>query len=292
MAVRTNQVVQSTLSGLALREIDFVSRFSKDMKELLDVLGISRPIYKENGSQLYKKSVATTLANQPTEGDLIDLSQQAFTESAAATITIKKYAKSLTLEVLAKNGEVWADKSDDSFLHAIENVIVGDFFTYLATGSGVPSGTPANFQDALAQAAGAVEDFNLTNNLGGLGKVAFVNVEDAYAYLGAQTISLQMAFGMNYIKNFLGYDAVFFCSSSHITAGTVIAVDKANLSLYAVNPASSLFVREGLDYTIDEYGLIGVHKNGNYGRAASDTYAIMGIQLFAEYLAGVVVATF
>ena len=291
MAVRTYQVVQATLSGLALREIDFVSRFSKDMKELLEVLGISRPIYKENGSQLYKKSVATTLpANQPAEGDLIDLSQQSFSESAVATITIKKYAKSLTLEVLAKNGEVWADKSDDSFLHAIENEIIGGFFTYLATGSGSTSG--ANFQEALAKAAGEVEDFNITNNLGGLGKVAFVNVNDAYAYLGTQTISLQMAFGMNYIKNFLGYDAVFFCSSSHITTGTVIAVDKANLSLYAVNPASSLFVREGLDYTIDEYGLIGVHKNGNYGRAASDTYAIMGIQLFAEYLAGVVIASF
>lgn len=289
MAVRTNQVVTSGLSSLAVKEIDFVSRFTRDMKEFLDVLGISRPIYKESGSQLYAKTVATTLANQVSEGDLIDLSAQTFTEAPIGSITIKKYAKSLTIEVLAQNGPDWADRSDASFIRAIEKIIVDSFFTYLASGTGTATGT--TFQATLAACAGKVEDYNLTHNLGGLGKVAFVNVNDFYGYLGSANISIQESFGMQYVKNFLGYSEVFLCSSSHVATGSIIAVDKANLNLYAVNPADSLFVKEGLEFTIDDLGLIGVHKQGNYGRVAGDTYAIMGVALFAEYLAGVVVGT-
>ena len=44
-------------------------------------------------------------------------------------------------------------------------------------------------------------------------------------------------------------------------------------------------LQAGLSYTTDsETGFIGFHIQGNYERAISDMYAIMGVQLMVEYL--------
>ena len=49
----------------------------------------------------------------------------------------------------------------------------------------------------------------------------------------------------------------------------------------------------GLDYyTGDgETNLIGIHKEGNYGRVMGETHALMGMKLWAEYIDGIAVAT-
>lgn len=43
------------------REIDFVTSFGKNLQALLDILGITRMIRKENGSVLKTKKVKGTL---------------------------------------------------------------------------------------------------------------------------------------------------------------------------------------------------------------------------------------
>lgn len=43
------------------REIDFVTSFGKNLQALLDILGITRMIRKENGSALKTKEVKGTL---------------------------------------------------------------------------------------------------------------------------------------------------------------------------------------------------------------------------------------
>ena len=43
------------------REIDFVTSFGKNLQALLDILGITRMIRKENGSELKTKTVKGTL---------------------------------------------------------------------------------------------------------------------------------------------------------------------------------------------------------------------------------------
>lgn len=43
------------------REIDFVTSFTKSIQPLLDILGISRPIKKANGTTLYKTTASGTL---------------------------------------------------------------------------------------------------------------------------------------------------------------------------------------------------------------------------------------
>ena len=115
------------------------------------------------------------------------------------------------------------------------------------------------------------------------GVAVWVNTLDVYKYVGAAEITMQTAFGMNYIKNFLGADILFV--SSQIPENTVIATPLNNLIAYYVDPADSEFVKAGLAYTTDsETGFIGFHAQGTYERAISDMFAIMGVRLFAEYL--------
>ena len=93
------------------------------------------------------------------------------------------------------------------------------------------------------------------------GTAVWVNTLDVYKYVGAADISTQTAFGMNYIRNFLGADICFI--SSRIPENTVIATPLNNLVAYYVDPADSEFVKAGLAYTVDsETGFIGFHAQG------------------------------
>ena len=65
------------------------------------------------------------------------------------------------------------------------------------------------------------------------------------------------------------------------------------LLLYYVDPSTSDFARAGLNYTTDgETNLIGFHTEGNYHTAVSESFAIMGLTLFAEYIDAIAVISF
>lgn len=111
----------------------------------------------------------------------------------------------------------------------------------------------------------------------------WVNTLDVYKYLGAADITLQTAFGFEYMKNFLGADVVFI--SSEIPEGVVIATPLNNIVAYYVDPGDSEFVKAGLSYTTDPTtGFIGFHAQGTYERAISDMVRNHGLRLFCEYL--------
>ena len=118
------------------------------------------------------------------------------------------------------------------------------------------------------------------------GVVTFVNTLDLYDYLGETPVTIQSAFGLDYIEKFLGADAVIV--SSEIPAKTVISVPKNNLVAYYVDPADSEFAKAGLSYTTDSTtGFVGFHAQGTYERAISDMFAIMGLRIFCEYQDGI-----
>lgn len=63
--------------------------------------------------------------------------------------------------------------------------------------------------------------------------------------------------------------------------------------LYYVDPSTSDFARAGLSYTTDgETNLISFHTEGNYHTAVSESFAIMGMTLFAEYIDAIAVISF
>ena len=121
--------------------------------------------------------------------------------------------------------------------------------------------------------------------------VGFVNVLDLYDYLGDANITVQTAFGFDYVQNFMGFSTIFLLSDEEIPRGRVIATPVENIVLYYVDPSMSDFARAGLSYTTDgDTNLIGFHTQGNYNTAVSECFAIMGMTLFAEYLDAIAVA--
>lgn len=294
MAAKNNVTTTGQFST-SVREVDFVTRFADNWDALRNIMGIMRPIRKAPGTKLvsYKASVDGTLqgGTSVAEGDEIPFTKMKVEPVSYADIEVAKYAKSVTLESVAKYGaDVAVEKTDDAFLVALQNKILGEFYTFLGTGTLTLSET--TWQRALAMAKGKVLD-----KFAGMDKdvteiVGFANILDAYDYLGDKEIAVQTVFGLNYVENFLGYRTLFLLPDKYIAQGTVIALPVENIDLYYVDPGDSDFAKLGLNYTVKgETNLIGVHVEGDYSRATGDMYAIMGMKLWAEYLDGIAVAT-
>lgn len=294
MAAKTNVTTTAQYTTTA-REVDFVTRFNDNWDALRTILGIMRPIRKAPGTKLvsYKAEVDGGLKGGSTvaEGDEIPFTKMKVAPVAYGDIEVSKYAKSVTIESVAKYGaEVAVEKTDDAFLVALQNKILGDFYTFLATGT--LALTPKTWQQALAQAKGKCLAKFMGMDKDVTEVVGFANIMDFYDYLGDKEITTQTMFGLTYVQNFLGYSTLFLLPDKYVAAGKVIATPVENIDLYYVDPSDSDFAKLGLNYTVKgETNLIGVHVEGDYSRATGDMYAIMGMKLWAEYLDGIAVAT-
>lgn len=272
------------------REVDFVTRFSRNWEHLRDILGIMRPIKKAPGTVLKSKYATLTLQDGNIgEGEEIPYSKAEIKTKDYATITIEKYAKGVSIEAIKDYGyDVAVQMTDDEFLFQLQSNVTNRFYKYLNGGELASEET--TWQKALAMAMGQVlNKFKLMHRTA-TRVVGFVNVLDLYDYLGGAQITVQSEFGFNYIKNFMGYDTVFLLSEDEIQRGRVIATPVENIIMYYVDPADSDFARAGLEFTVDgETPLLGFHTQGNYSTAVSEAFAIMGVTLFAEYIDGIAV---
>lgn len=284
-------------TNVTAREVDFVTRFGDNWEALRNILGIMRPIRKAPGTSLtsYSASVALESGNVG-PGKVIPYSKATITQAAKADLTIEKYAKAVPIEDVNKYGaEIAVEKSDDAFLTQLQNAVLSKFYTFLNTGSLAPASgvTVADWQDALAKAQGLVLNKFADMQKDVTAVVGFANILDAYDYLGAADITVQTAFGLTYIKDFLGYSTLFLLPARFIARGTVIATPVENVDLYYIDPGDSEFAKLGLDYTTQgETNLIGFHAQGNYSTAVGESYALMGMALWAEYLDGIAKVTF
>ena len=279
--------------NITAREVDFVTRFGRNWQHLRDILGITRPIRKAPGTQLKSKYASVSLESGVVEeGATIPYSTASVSEKTYATISIEKYAKAVTLEAIDKYGyDNAVQRTDDEFLNELQQNVTDRFYAYLKTGAMTRGCT--TFQMALAMAQGDVLNKWKAMHRSTTRVIGFCNILDAYAYLGAANITVQNQLGLNYIENFMGYSVLFLLSNAELGQGKVIATPAENVVLYYVDPADSDFSRAGLEYRTDgETNLIGFHVNGNYGTAVSESFAILGLTLFAEYLDGISVVTF
>lgn len=283
----------NTYTSVTAREVDFVTRFNDNWDALRNIMGIMRPIRKAPGTSLISYTADVALEDGDVgAGEVIPYSKATITQATKDDLSIKKYAKAVPIEDVDKYGaEIAVEKSDDAFLTKLQNVVLGNFYTLLNTGS--LTGTAATWQAALAKAQGEV-----LNKFAGMAKdvtsvVGFANILDAYDYLGAADISVQTQFGLNYVKDFMGYSTLFLLpttvsGNNAIARNTVIATPVENIDLYYADPGDSEFARLGLNYTVQgETNLIGFHAQGNYSTAVGESYAIMGMKLWAEYLDGI-----
>ena len=270
------------------REMDFVNRFGDNWEALRNILGIMRPIRKTPGTSLVSYTADVTLESGAVEpGEVIPYSKATITQAAKADLTIEKYAKAVPIEDVNKYGaEIAVEKSDDAFLTKLQNVVLTKFYTFLKTGTLTKTAT--TWQDALAKAQGEVLNKFATMQKDVTAVVGFANILDAYDYLGAADITVQTQFGLTYIKDFLGYSTLFLLPTAQIDRNMVIATPVENIDLYYIDPGDSEFARLGLNYTTQgETNLIGFHAQGNYSTAVGESYALMGMALWAEYLDGI-----
>lgn len=272
------------------REVDFVTSFGREITALTEVMGISRPIRKANGTMLTAKRATGELqSGSVAEGDLIPLSQFEVEPVDFQPIELLKYRKAVTIEAIEKYGlETAVGMTDEEFKVQLQDDVLAQFYNFLLTGQLTSEET--TFQMAVAMAIGRVKDAFKKMHRSATGVAAFANTLDVYEYLGGAQITVQTAFGMDYVENFLGADILFF--SSEVPQGRVIATPVNNLNVYYVDPADSEFAQAGLAYTTDaDVPYIGFHTEGVYQRAQSESYAIMGLTIFAEYLNAVAVIT-
>lgn len=276
------------------RIITFVTRFNEEWAGLRNLMGIMRPIRRAPGTVLKSKYAEITLQDGAVaEGDLIPFSKAEVKEKPYGTITIDKYAKSVSIEAIDSHGYDDAIlRTDREFRRQLISGVQNKFYTYLL--GGTLTGNASTFQMAIAKAEGLVRSKWDAMDKGLTEIVGFCNIMDAYEYLGAAQISTQTQFGMEYLENFMGMRRLFL--SSKVPAGTLLATPVDNIIMYYVDPSDSEFVRAGLSYTA--YGdvpgapagaqnLVGFHIEGDYSRASSNSFAIMGVTLFAEYIDGI-----
>lgn len=279
-------------TDVTAREIDFVTRFNDNWNALSQIMGIMRPIRKAPGTSLVSYTADVTLENgDVAPGHVIPYSKATITQAAKGDLTIQKYAKAVPIEDVNKYGSAIAvEKSDDAFLTKLQNVVLTKFYTFLNTGS--LTKTAATWQDALAKAQGEVLNKFATMQKDVTAIVGFANILDAYDYLGAADITVQTNFGLTYIKDFLGYTTLFLLPETQVARGKVIATPVENIDLYYIDPSDSEYARLGLNYTTQgETNLIGFHAQGNYSTAVGESYALMGMALWAEYLDGIAIVT-
>lgn len=275
---------------VAAREMDFVTRFAQNWEALREILGIMRPIEKAPGTKLTSyvasmKSEALQGGANVGEGEEIPYTEFQVEPVTYADVTLEKYAKAVSIEAVTKFGATVAvQKTDEAFLNELQNVVMGRFYDFLATGS--LTDTESTFQSAIAMSIGLVKDKFKKMHRTVSGVVTFVNTLDAYAYLGAANLTIQTAFGIDYVKSFMGAQTLIL--SSEIERGKVISTPIENIDLYYVNPNNADFAQLGLVYTTDgETNLIGFHANGDYSHAVGESFALMGMALWAEYLDGI-----
>lgn len=287
MAAETNLITKNQMAKV--REIDFVQQFThSSLGKLLEVLGVTRKIPMMEGTTMYVYTTTGTLEDGAVaEGDIIPLSQYSTTKTPKGEITLKKWRKAVSAEAIMKSGyNAAVGDTDRALLGDVQKGVRTNFFNFLNTGiTGGTSASGAGLQAALANAWGKLQTLYEDDSVQ---PVYFVNPTDVSDYLGKANITVQTAFGMNYVEDFLGLGTVIM--SSRITAGTFVATAKENLILYYLTMNGD--VANSFDLTADELGFIGI-KSGyqNEERAQIESLVMSGLQLFVEYEAGVVKGT-
>ena len=285
MAAESNVIKKAQIAKV--RELDFAQLFGENVQNLIRMLGVTRKIPVTAGTALkVLKATGTLESGIVAEGDVIPLSQYATTYQTVAEATLLKWRKATTAEAIIKGGYDQAvNTTNQKMLLDIQKGIRTQFVTFLATGEATATGT--GLQAALANAWGKLQVLFEDD---AIQAVYFLNPMDVSDYLATANITVQTAFGMSYVENFLGLGTVIMTGA--IPQGSFYATAAENIVCYYINVNEANGLGDAFDFTTDaETGFIGIHEDGNYQRMQEETVAVSGLTLFAERLDGVIVGS-
>lgn len=267
------------------QSIDMTNQFGQSIKKLIKMLKLERTIVMPVGSTIKTYKSTVTLDGATVEpGDIIPLSKVETTPGAPVELKWDKKRKAVAAEDIQKYGfEQAISNTDIKLLREIQKKIKEAFFNQLKAGTTQVTG--AGLQGAMAKVWGGVaekfEDDEVTT-------IAFVNPADVADYLATAKITVQTAFGLKYVENFMGVDVAVI--STGVPAKTVYATAADNLILAYANMSAGE-IAKAFDFTTDETGLIGVTHDINKTRLTAETVTASAMVLFAERLDGIVKAT-
>ena len=284
-------VTMTTDFTVEARRADFVTSFAQNWNALREIMGVSRPIKKQPGTVLKSYKATLTLEDgKVAEGAKIPLSKAKVEEVSHADLTIEKYGKAISIEDVDKYGaEVAIEMTDEAFRNELLGKILSEFYEFALTGTLKPEGA-TDFQMGVALAIGAVKNKFKSMRKDATRVTVYVNTMDAYRYLGAAELTVQNAFGVDYVKNFLGAETMVFAGDDDIPSGTIVAIPQSNMVDYYADPSDSAYAKMGLKYTVDsDVPMLGFAIEGDYSTATGNNWAIMGHKLWAEYLDAIAV---
>lgn len=282
-SAETNTTVKADLEPAI--SIDCVSKLSSNITELQRVLGVAEmePMSAGTTIKIYKMEQTNT-PDQVGEGETIALTKINRKLARTVELVLKKYRKNTTAEAIQKVGrDIAINKTDEKLISGIQKGIKKDFYAMLLTGTGTATGT--TFQSALAAAWGAITKFYEDEDAT---PIHFVSSDDVADYLGTAQVTLQQAFGMSYIEDFLGLGTVVI--NPNMTKGKIASTAKENLH-GAYIPANSGDVAQTFGLTSDTTGLVGITHQPISNNATVDTLAMSGVVFYPELLDGVILTT-
>lgn len=283
MAVETNTITTADMARV--RAIDFTRMFTGSLTKLTEALGITRKIAVQEGAALKMLTVSGTLADGTVaEGEVIPLSKYKTVETTVGEAKLDKWRKATTAEAIVKHGYDQAvGETTDRMIKDIQKSIRTKFFTFLATGTGTAEGT--TLQAALANAWGKL---SVLFEDDAVDTVYFLNPMDVSDYLGTAQVTMQTAFGMTYIENFLGLGTVFLNSS--VPQGKFYATAKDNIVTYYINVGTS-DIAKAFGLSTDETGYIGINEYPEKDTARVVDLVMSGVTFFPERKDGIIIGT-
>jgi len=286
MATLTNTITSDQYK-VALDQ-EFLANFRQEGDRLNEILGNFGFEVVHAGTALYQLKVTGSLNESAAdagssgaayvEGDEVALSKYAAEKVPMGSVTIKPYRKRTTAQAIQQNGYVAAvARTDKKMLSDVRKDILKEFFAFLENGTGAASGT--TLQAALANADAALADAMEDNGDGSpSGVVHLVNRQDAAAYLGAQPVTTQTAFGMTYLESFLGVESVLL--TNQVAKGSFWVTPKENVHVLTAD--YSELAKGGISYATEQNGLVGVAHTPAYDHVSTDTHVVTAMTLFPE----------
>lgn len=281
-AAETNVI--TTEQMVRAREIDFINRFNENiLAKLNEAMGVTRKIPMTEGTTMYVyKTVGTLQSGQVPEGEIIPLSKYERTKQAVGEMVLNKWRKATTAEAIQKSGYDEAVKETDSkMLKDIQKSIRSDLFNFI---DGIDGATVVGASTLQAVIAKTWGELQVLFEDDAVETVHFINPRTIADYLGTANITLQTAFGMTYIEDFLGMGTVIM--NSLIPQGEVISTAKENIIMYYLTMSGD--VASTFKLTTDETGFVGMHIDPNFVRAQQESLFMSGIKYLVEYASGVV----
>lgn len=268
--------------------IDYVTRFSTGIRKLQKILGITSLMRVPVGATIKTYKYTTDIKDGTVdEGDIIPLSKVSKALDQTYTLGLSKWRRNTSAEAIQSKGrQVAINDTDARLVAGIQNSLRDDLMAAI-TGATKTSTEGATLQEALANMWGSLtvlfEDYDgFADPDGDVADgrfVFFVNPLDVAEYLGTATITTQSAFGMRYLKDFLGLGTTF--TSSKVTKGTVFGTAAQNLNIAYV-PATGGDLSETFGLTGDETGMIGMTHATKSDNATVDTLVMGGWKIFPE----------